>query len=62
MKKTLFIGLLVSVTMLLFGMSASALTEGDWEFKLLDDQAVITDYLGDGGDVVIPSTILVRRL
>lgn len=38
-------------------MPAFALTEGDWEFQLLDNEVYITGYLGKGGDVVIPETI-----
>lgn len=43
-----------------FSFGASALTEGDWEFQLLDDEVHITKYLGSGGDVVIPDKIYDR--
>ncbi len=43
--------------MLFSSLSVSALTEGDWEFNLLDDEVTIIGYLGSGGDVVIPDTI-----
>ena len=57
MKKKLLTGLFLLVALLALSVSASALTEGDWEFKLLDDQVVLTDYIGAGGDVVIPDSI-----
>ena len=39
-------------------ISASAETYGDYEYDVLDDGTVeITGYIGDGGDVVIPSEI-----
>lgn len=38
-------------------MSAFALTDGEWEFQLLDNEVTITDYFGNGGKVVIPDTI-----
>ena len=36
---------------------AFALTEGDWEFQLLNNEATITAYNGDDENVVIPSEI-----
>lgn len=38
-------------------MSAFALTDGDWEFQLLNNKAKITGYIGTDTNVVIPSTI-----
>jgi len=38
-------------------ITASALTDGDWEYKLLDNEVIITGYVGEGGDVVIPGMI-----
>lgn len=38
-------------------MSAFALTDGDWEFQLLNNEAKITGYIGTDTDVVIPSTV-----
>lgn len=38
-------------------INANALTEGDWEFTLLDNEVRITKYLGNAADVVIPDTI-----
>ena len=34
-----------------------ALTEGDWEFQLLDNEVNITGYNGSDKDVVVPETI-----
>ena len=42
---------------LCFPLQASALTEGDWEFQLLDGEAMITGYIGKGGDVEIPEQL-----
>ncbi|MBQ7097360.1 MAG: leucine-rich repeat protein [Clostridia bacterium] len=53
--------LTMMITMLLLmtcgSLNAFALTDGDWEFQLLDNEVMITGYLGEGGDVVIPKTI-----
>lgn len=57
LKNALRICILTAMLVTALGISASALTEGDWEFQLLEDEVHITDYLGSGGDVVIPSTI-----
>ena len=57
MKKKLFAGLLMALVTMCVSITAFALTDGDWEFQLLDDEVMITGYLGDGGDVVIPEKI-----
>lgn len=59
MKKVKLLTIAVSVflAMICYSVSAFALTEGDWEFQLLDNEVTITDYLGVGGDIVIPDTI-----
>ena len=59
-KKLRFIPLFFMLSLVftaLFSMSAFALTDGDWEFQLLDDEVSITKYIGSGGDVVIPEKI-----
>ncbi len=43
--------------MLFCSLTTFALTEGDWEFSLLDNEVTITKYVGQGGDVVIPESI-----
>ncbi len=48
---------IVFATIICCSMSAFALTEGDWEFQLLDNEVTITGYVGNGGDVIIPETI-----
>ncbi len=60
MKKTILSILLGMLLAACFSFGASALTEGDWEFQLLDDEVHITKYLGSGGDVVIPDKIYDR--
>ena len=61
MKQTignaLRIGLLTGLLAVVLCGSAFALTEGDWEFQLLNNEAQITDYHGSGGNVVVPSTL-----
>lgn len=56
-KLLLTMALILFATMICFSMSAFALTEGDWEFKLLNNEVTITKYIGDGGAVVVPETI-----
>lgn len=41
-------------------IQAFALTDGDWEFQLLDNEVAITDYNGTETDIVIPDTIYGR--
>lgn len=55
--KLLTMAVIVFATMLCCSMSAFALTEGDWEFQLIDNEVMITKYVGSGGDVVIPESI-----
>ena len=55
--KLLRIGFLAGLLAALMCFSAAALTEGDWEYQLLGDEAQITGYNGPGGDIVIPSSI-----
>ncbi|MBE7018841.1 MAG: hypothetical protein E7413_03055 [Ruminococcaceae bacterium] len=57
LKRLSFTLAIVFTAMILFTMSAFALTEGDWEFKLLDNKVKITDYIGEGGDVIVPETL-----
>lgn len=56
-KKLLRAGILSAVCAALCCFSAAALTEGDWEYQLLSSEAKITDYVGSGGDVVVPNTL-----
>jgi len=58
--KKLFIAaatLAIAVISICASMTVSALTEGDWEYKILNNEVTITNYTGSGGDVVIPDTI-----
>lgn len=56
-KLLLTMVVIVLATIVCCSISASALTEGDWEFSLLDNEVTITKYVGQGGDVVIPESI-----
>lgn len=56
-KKMLRAGLLAALCAALCCFSAAALTEGDWEYQLLSNEAQITGYNGAGGDIVIPSSL-----
>ena len=49
--------MIIILTIICCSLNAFALTDGDWEFQLLDNEAIITGYIGKGGDVVIPETI-----
>ena len=57
MKKFLITSILAVSAMLCLSLNAFALTDGDWEFQLLNNEVKITGYVGSGGDVVIPETI-----
>lgn len=46
--------------MLCCSVNVFALTEGDWEFQLLDNEVNITGYNGSDKDVVVPETIYGR--
>lgn len=57
-KIKLLIVMVISIT-LLFCLSTSvlALTDGDWEYRPTGKEITITNYLGEGEDVIIPSVI-----
>ncbi len=60
MKKIMLFLLAVVImasTMILCSMSVFALTDGDWEFQLLDNEVMITKYLGADENIIIPETI-----
>lgn len=60
MKKVrpLLITAAIAITvMLCCSINAFALTDGDWEFQLLDNEATITKYLGSDTEIVVPDTI-----
>ena len=56
-KQVLKILIFATFAMLSFSFNVSALTEGDWEFQLLDNEVMITKYLGSDTNVKIPETI-----
>ncbi len=56
-KVLLVMSEIVFSVMFCTSISAFALTDGDWEFKLLNNEAIITKYVGEGGDVVVPESI-----
>lgn len=58
--KVLRVILALTIIMSVMSMCAVntfALKEGDWEFKILDNQVTITKYIGSGGKVTIPEMI-----
>ena len=57
MKKLLFVCLLICMMIMNMSATAFALTEGDWEFNLVNDEVRITNYLGHDKNVVVPSTL-----
>ena len=56
MKKTAGI-ILFLLTMLCMSATSFALTDGDWEYQLVEDHSVITQYTGSDENVVIPSAL-----
>jgi len=53
-----FFCIVLVVSMLMFNVFyANALTEGDWEYKILNNEIVITNYNGSDKHVVVPDTI-----
>ena len=56
-KLLLTMAAIAFATMICCSISAFALTEGDWEFKLLDNQVTISKYIGENEDIVVPKTI-----
>lgn len=56
-KLLLTMAVIVFTTMICCSMSAFALTEGDWEFQLSNNEVTITKYVGAGGEAIIPETI-----
>jgi hypothetical protein len=38
-------------------ITASAATEGDWDYRVSNGEATVRWYTGPGGNVVIPSTL-----
>ena len=56
-KLLLTMAVIIFATMICCSMSAFALTEGDFEFQLSNNEVTITKYIGDGGEAVIPETI-----
>ena len=56
-KQILIAAVIVISAMLCFSMNALALTEGDWEFQLLDNEVKITKYIGSDTEIVVPDTI-----
>lgn len=57
LKLLLTVAVIVLSTMICCSVSVSALTEGDWEFQLLDNEVTITGYHGKGENVEIPENI-----
>ena len=57
MKKIISVILVVALCAAMLCVPASAISDGDWEFNLKNGEAHITKYLGEGGDVVIPTKL-----
>ncbi|MCD8100581.1 MAG: leucine-rich repeat protein [Oscillospiraceae bacterium] len=55
--RALLFGAVFAAAIALMTLPASALTEGDWEFQLLDSEVTITGYTGSDEDIVVPSTL-----
>lgn len=57
MKKLFSTLLILSILIAVMPITTSALTEGDWEYDILNSEVIITGYNGAGGDVVVPDKI-----
>lgn len=55
--KIAFMCIVVLSVMMCFALTSYALTDGDWEFQLLDNEVEITKYLGDDENIVFPDSI-----
>ena len=55
--KKLLVAMIFLLSTLCMSVTAFALTEGDWEYQLVEDHAVITGYNGSAEDVIIPDTL-----
>ncbi|MCD8254098.1 MAG: hypothetical protein LUC36_00925 [Oscillospiraceae bacterium] len=55
--RAMLFGAVFAAAIALMTLPASALTEGDWEFQLLDSEVTITGYTGSDEDIVVPSTL-----
>ncbi len=56
-KKLMLVFSVMVVGILMSATHAFALTEGDWEFQLLDNKVTITAYVGTDTDIVVPDTL-----
>lgn len=52
-----FFGLAVMAILLCFSSQVQAAQEGDYTYAITDGQAQITEYLGTGGEVAVPTTL-----
>ena len=59
-KKTLC-SLLLGVCLLLSSLACAAslekLTEGDYKYTVANGKVTITEYIGEGGNVIVPSSL-----
>jgi len=56
-RKLIILGVLLIVLMSMFAIVSNAVDTDDFIYTVEDGCAVITDYKGAGGDVIIPSTL-----
>ena len=57
MKKLLSIILIIAFCASMLCIPASAVSEGDWEFNLKNGEAHLTKYIGEGGEVTVPTSL-----
>jgi len=57
MKKTLIFLLVFSIFTGIMSIGASALTEGEWEYTIQNNEITITNYLGNSSNVIVPEYI-----
>ena len=57
MKKLTSLLLTLTLALSLLAVPASALTYGDWEYTIQNNEVYLTKYIGSGGDVKVPSAL-----
>lgn len=57
-EKLLFLLLISTMLLSCFSPTALALTDGEWEYKILNNEVTITGYSGTDENIVVPSSIV----
>lgn len=57
MKKKMLLMMLFCACMCMLTFTAMAATEGDWEYTVVDETAIVKSYTGSDTIIVVPSTL-----